>query len=206
MVSSFLGLLETESAEKLDDSAKEYIHYAVDGAKRMKKLIHALLEYSRLEVSKENIVEVDLKEVIHNVESSLQLSIQEAGAQLTVEPLPKVRGMESQLEQLFQNLISNALKYHNNKKPVITIGARDKTSCYEFFVSDNGIGIDEKYFDKIFIIFQRLHDKNEYSGTGIGLAICKKIVEKHGGQIWLQSEVDSGTTFYFTLPKAQNFN
>jgi PAS domain S-box-containing protein len=202
MVSSFLGLLESESSERLDAASKEYIRYAVDGAERMKKLIHALLEYSRLDVVKENAVEVDLNQVIKNVRAFLKFSIEDSGAMIEAGSLPIVNGLESQLQQVFQNLISNALKYHNHNKPEINIGAKEKGSFWEFHVSDNGIGIDPKYFDKIFIIFQRLHDKNEYSGTGIGLAICKKIIEKHGGQIWLHSEVGKGSTFYFTLPKA----
>jgi PAS domain S-box-containing protein len=204
MVSSFLGLLETETAEILDSTAKEYIHYAVDGAERMKKLIHALLDYSRLEVLKENATNVDLNQVIHNVQSFLKLSIQDSGSRMEVAPLPMVMGIESQLQQVFQNLISNAIKYYNHKNPEISIGVKEKGNYWQFFVSDNGIGIDSKYFDKIFIIFQRLHDKNEYSGTGIGLAICKKVIENHGGKIWLDSEVDKGTTFYFTLPKTYN--
>jgi two-component system CheB/CheR fusion protein len=201
MVSSFLSLLETETEGQLDEAAKEYIHYAVDGAERMKKLIQALLEYSRLGVSNENRTDVDCNEVVWEVRNLLDLNIRESGAILQVQSLPTVRAVESQLQQLFQNLISNALKYKGNRQPQIEVGCIEEAAQWKFYVKDNGIGIDPKYFEKIFIIFQRLHDKREYSGTGIGLAICKKIVEKHGGTIWVESQSSQGTTFFFTIPK-----
>jgi light-regulated signal transduction histidine kinase (bacteriophytochrome) len=139
--------------------------------------------------------------VVREVRNLLDLNIRESGAILRVQPLPTVRAVESQLQQLFQNLISNALKYKGNRPAHIEVGCMEEDTQWKFYVKDNGIGIDPKYFEKIFIIFQRLHDKREYSGTGIGLAICKKIVEKHGGTIWVESQPGQGSTFYFTLPK-----
>jgi PAS domain S-box-containing protein len=201
MVSSFLTLLVSEKEEQLDETAKSYIHFAVDGAERMKKLIDALLEYSRLDVNKESFTQVDSNVVLVHVVNLLKLEIRESRATLQVHPLPKIIAIESQVQQLFQNLISNALKYKTNAAPHIEIGYTEEQGYWTFFVKDNGIGIDPKYFEKIFIIFQRLHDKTTYSGTGIGLAICKKIVEKHGGKIWVTSEVGQGSTFYFTIPK-----
>lgn len=204
MITSFLSLLEEEAQTQLDDTAKAYIRFAVDGAARMKKLIDALLEYSRLGVNKENITQVDCNEVVANALQLLALKIKESGATIQVKPLPIIKGVEPQLQQLFQNLIGNALKYHNHTAPQIEIGCTEEPAKWTFYIKDNGIGIDPKYFEKIFIVFQRLHDKTEYSGTGIGLAVCKKIVEKHGGKIWVQSEAGKGSTFYFTIPKQEN--
>jgi signal transduction histidine kinase/CHASE3 domain sensor protein len=201
MVSSFLNLLQAEAGGQLDEVAKEYIRFAVDGAERMKKLIQALLEYSRLGVSKETISRVDCTEVVKHIQNLFELRIRELNARLCIHPLPQIDAVESQLEQVFQNLIGNALKYHGHEPLQIDIGCTDRGAFWEFYVRDNGIGIDPKYFDKIFIIFQRLHNKTQYSGTGIGLAICKKIVEKHGGNIWVQSEPKKGSTFYFTISK-----
>ncbi len=201
MVGSFLSLLEAEKAAQFDETAKSYIHFAVDGAERMRKLIDALLEYSRLDINKESFSQVDGNQVLTQVTDLLKLKIRESGATLQVHPLPKIIAIESQLQQLFQNLVSNALKYKTKAAPHIEIGATEEETHWTFYVKDNGIGIDPKYFEKIFIIFQRLHDKTTYSGTGIGLAICKKIVEKHGGKIWVTSAVGKGSTFYFTLPR-----
>jgi len=144
---------------------------------------------------------VDLREVVSGVLSVCQVAIEERRAAVEIHDLPTVIGDKTQLIQLFQNLLANALKYGNSTKPFIEIKGKDETDEWLFSIEDNGIGIDAKFFDKIFIIFQRLHNKDEYSGTGIGLAICKKIVEKHGGKIWVESQPGQGSTFYFTLKK-----
>lgn len=201
MVSSFLHLLEKKLQGTLDESGKQYIDFAVDGAERMKKLIQDLLQYSRVGTNKESVVSVDCNEVMKTVLNVLSLSISETKATINVKSLPVVNGIQSQMVQLFQNLIGNAIKYHSDAAPVIEVGCTDKKELWEFYVKDNGIGIDPKFFDKIFIIFQRLHNKTEYSGTGIGLSICKKIVERHNGVIRVESAPGKGSTFYFTFPK-----
>ena len=203
MVSSFLSLLEEETGRQLNEAAREYIRFAVDGAERMKKLVAALLEYSRLGTASESWEPINCNEVLAEARDLLDLSIKETGAVLVVHPLPTVKGIAAQLQQLFQNLISNALKYRSAAQPQIEIGCRDGQGQWIFYVKDNGIGIDPRYFEKIFIIFQRLHEKSRYSGTGIGLAICKKIVEKHGGTIWVESVPGQGCHFYFTIPKTE---
>ncbi len=201
MVSSFLQLLQQKYDHQLDETAQKYIEYAVDGADRMKTLILDLLEYSRISSDKQNHTLINLDELITKTLQVLNPHINESAASLTVAPLPEVCGNSSQLARLFQNLISNALKYRSVTAPVIEIGCNEKDDEWEFFVKDNGIGIDAKFFEKIFIIFQRLHSRTEFSGTGIGLAICKKIVDLHGGRIWVESAVKAGSKFYFTISK-----
>ncbi len=202
MVSSFLQLLQKRYKGHLDDKADQYIHYAVDGAERMKALIMDLLEYSRVGSAKESFGWVDTNSVMEDVEGIFGEKVMLAQATVEIGPLPKVWGDKVQLTQLFQNLVSNALKYHSDEPPRIRIYAEEETNCWKFAVQDNGIGIDPQFFDKIFIIFQRLHNKSDFSGTGIGLAICKKIVERHGGKIWVESSPpQKGSTFYFTIAK-----
>jgi len=201
MVSSFLHLLERKLKDNLDDQSKQYIGFAVDGAERMKKLIQDLLLYSRVGTNKDLVTEVDFNEVMNTVKSMLSLSIQETKATIISHPLPTIKAVHPQMVQLFQNLVGNAIKYHGAEPPEIEIGALPKNGGFEFYIKDNGIGIDPRFFDKVFIIFQRLHHKEEYSGTGIGLSICKKIVERHGGTIRLESEPGKGSTFIFKLPK-----
>lgn len=201
MVSSFLQLLQRRYKDKLDAKANEYIHFAVDGAERMKTLILDLLKFSRVNTSKEEHVPVDLNEVCKNILLTYKQTIDQTKATVTIYPLPVISGSKTELVQLFQNLIGNALKYHNEKPPVINVKAIEIDQLWQFSIEDNGIGIDPRFFKKIFIIFQRLHHKNEYSGTGIGLAICKKIIERHGGSIWVESTMGSGSTFYFTISK-----
>jgi PAS domain S-box-containing protein len=201
MVSSFLQLLQKKYKGQLDSKADQYIHYAVDGAERMKALIMDLLEYSRVGTGKEDFTDVDTGVVMQEVGDIFREEIVTARAQIDIGPLPVVRGDKVQLTQLFQNLLSNALKYHSEKAPVIRIRAEEEPTQWHFRMEDNGIGIDPQFFDKIFIIFQRLHNKNDYSGTGIGLAICKKIVERHGGRIWVESTPRQGSTFHFTIHK-----
>ena len=201
MVTSFLGLLKNKLGNSLDETNQRYLHFAVDGAERMKKLIHDLLEYSRLGSAKETFSRVDCNEVVNNVRSMLQLKITEEKATLNLKPLPVIQAIQPQMQQLFLNLMGNALKYRNSKPLNIEVGCEDREELWQFYVKDNGMGIDPKFFNKIFIIFQRLHNKSEYSGTGIGLSVCKKIVKQHGGNIWVESAPGKGSTFYFTIPK-----
>ncbi|WP_247236703.1 PAS domain S-box protein [Telluribacter sp. SYSU D00476] len=201
MITSFLQLLQKKYADQLDPTGQEYINYAVEGAGRMKKLITDLLEYSRLNNKMTRQEEVDLNEVVSEVVQNFQPQIDQHGARVQVEPLPVVRSVRLYMVQLFQNLISNAIKYRSDDAPEITISLREEQHDWIVGITDNGIGIDKKYHDKIFILFQRLHLRNDYSGTGIGLAICKKIMDKTGGRIWVESEAGKGSTFYFTVSK-----
>lgn len=201
MITSFLLLLKKRYTGKVDETAGQYIDFAVDGAERMKKLIRDLLEYSRAGATHEDYTQVDLNMVLFDVATMFENKLTGAGAQLDIGNLPVIEGRKLQLQQLFQNLVSNALKYRGKDAPVIEVGCVDKEKYWEFYVKDNGIGIDPKFNEKIFLIFQRLHTKSEYSGTGIGLAICRKIVERHGGQIWVESAPGTGSTFRFTLVK-----
>lgn len=203
MVSSFLQLLEKKYKAQLDDTAHQYIHFAVDGSERMKTLINDLLKFSRVGTTVEENSEVDCNLLLKNVIKVYEQKINDNEAKIRVQQLPVIKGNRTQLEQLFQNLIGNALKYRGKDAPCIEIGANEEGSGWVFHVKDNGIGIEKKFYDKVFVIFQRLHGKNEYGGTGIGLAICKKIVERHGGKIWIESEPGNGTTFYFSFPKPQ---
>lgn len=201
MVSSFLHLLQKKYKSELDETANRYIHFAVDGADRMKLLIADLLNFSRVGTSAADFSEVPLNEIMQQIIQVFHSGIINAKAKIDFDSLPTVKGNATQLLQLFQNLIGNALKYKGPNQPTIIIGFSQTRTEWTFFVADNGIGIDERFFEKIFVIFQRLHNRDEYSGTGIGLAICKKIVERHGGKIWVQSRPGAGSTFYFTISK-----
>jgi PAS domain S-box-containing protein len=203
MVTSYLQLIEQRYRDQLDETATEFIDFAIDGAARMKALINDLLTYSRVQRSKEAFQPVQLDAVLDQVLHSLQLTIDEAKANITRDPLPEIVASEPQMAQLFQNLVGNALKFQGNRPPEIHIGVEKRKNDWVFCVSDNGIGIEEVYLDRIFVIFQRLHARDEYPGTGIGLAICKKIVDKHGGSIWVESTPGEGTTFYFTIPSTR---
>ncbi len=200
MVASYTQLLERRYADKLDKDAQEFIHYAVDGAHRMQQFIRDLLEYSRVGTRGATFVEVSLDEIVDQTLALLRLSIEEKRAVITRSALPVVRGDAGQLLRLFQNLLSNAMKFCADREPRIEISAERADDGWRVAVKDNGIGIDPQYFERIFVIFQRLHARDEYSGTGIGLAICKKVVERHGGRIWVDSRAGEGTTFFFTLP------
>lgn len=200
MVTSYLQLIEKRYIDQLDDNAREFINFAVDGATRMKVLINDLLTYSRVQRSEESLSTVNMQEVINRVEHNLKLSIEEANATLTIDELPTVQAIPGQMVQLFQNLLSNAIKFRGDTAPIIEIGCKKSKTEWEFYVRDNGIGIEPQYKERIFVIFQRLHTRQDYEGTGIGLAICRKIVDKHQGNIWFESEPDKGTTFYFTIP------
>ena len=167
----------------------------------MKVRIQDLLHYSRLGTSAENLAPVDLNSLVADVLRVFDGTLKENGAVVLTGSLPVVVGHKTQLQQLFQNLVGNAVKYRRAEPPRVEIGCREEGEDWLFFVRDNGIGIDPKYFEKIFILFQRLHPKSEYGGTGMGLAICKKIVERHGGRIWVDSEPANGSTFFFTIKK-----
>jgi hypothetical protein len=199
MVASFTQLLARRYKDKLDKDAHEFINYAVDGATRMQTLISDLLTYSRVGTQMKPFEEVSCEKILEQVLRSLRVAITDNHAKITLDPLPKLMADGMQLGQLFQNLITNALKFHGENAPQIHIGAVETETGWKFSVRDNGIGIQEEHTDRIFIIFQRLHTKAEYPGTGIGLAICKKIVERHGGRIWIEPTPGGGTTFYFTI-------
>jgi PAS domain S-box-containing protein len=204
MVSSFLQLLQRRYADQLDDTADEYIRYAVDGAKRMQRLIQDLLAYSRVGTRGKPFQRIDLNITVDEVLEDLQAAIQESGAEIIVDPLPTLEADPTQMRQLLQNLVGNALKFRADGQPVVRVSGKrvkdDGRTAWRIAVQDNGIGIAEEHSDRIFQIFQRLHTRDEYAGTGIGLAICRKIVERHGGRIWLDSNLGRGTTFYFTIP------
>jgi PAS domain S-box-containing protein len=202
MVTSFLIQLEKKYGDIVDSKGKQYIYFAVDGAKRMRQIILDLLEYSRVGRTEEDRSEVDFNQVLSEIIVLYKKQIEELGAKIIFEKLPTFLTYKTPLRQVFLNLIGNSLKYHNvSEKPVIEIACKETKSNYQFSVKDNGIGIEPEYFDKIFIIFQRLHNKEQYSGTGMGLAITKKIIENLGGKIWVESEVGKESTFYFTIVK-----
>lgn len=200
MVASYTQLLARRYQGKLDANADEFIGYAVDGVKRMQTLINDLLAYSRVGTRGNPLEPTECQLVFEQAVGNLQVAIEETGAVVTHDPLPTVMADSSQLVQLFQNLIGNAIKFHGEEPPRVHVWAEQQGSKWLFSISDNGIGIEPEYAERIFVIFQRLHTRDEYAGTGIGLAICKKIVERHGGQIWVKSQQVRGSTFYFTLP------
>lgn len=205
MVTSYLQLLVKRYHGKLDSDANEYIQFAVDGAKRMKILIESLLAYARLGTVKKSMISVNCQALCSNAIKNLQIVIQEKQAEIVINnSLPILLGDPAQLTELFQNLIANAIKFQGEKRPEVHVSASQKDAFWVFSVKDNGIGIDPRHFDRIFVIFQRLHTVQEYPGTGIGLSFCKKIVERHGGRIWIESELGKGTTFHFTLPSLMN--
>ncbi|HLZ87935.1 MAG TPA: ATP-binding protein [Puia sp.] len=198
MVGSFLQLLQRKYQDKLDEEANEYIHYAVDGAARMKRLIGDLLNYSR--TNREWAIEqVDISATIREALRNLTTSINDSGAMVNFQDMPVLEADPVQMLQLFQNLIANAIKFRKEESPVIKIGAVKSDGHWLFSVEDNGIGIERQYAEKIFVIFKKLHNNIKFEGTGIGLAVAKKIVERHGGKIWFESVPGTGTTFYFTL-------
>lgn len=204
MVSSYTQLLAKRYRPKLDDSALEFIDFAVDGVKRMQTLIQDLLQFSRVGTRGKQFAPVNCEAVLQTVLLNLAGRIRESGAVIRQDALLLVQGDEGQLIQLFQNLLGNALKYRSEKTPEIYVSCQPQVDSLLFSVKDNGIGIDPQFSERIFVLFQRLHGKGEYEGTGIGLAICKKIVERHGGKIWVESETGQGANFKFTLPKAMN--
>ena len=200
MIRSFTQLLEKRYRDKLDSDAKEYIGFIVDGTKRMKELIDDLLTFSRLNTAKREFELSDLNQVLNSVLLDLKPTIDEKNAHIIHDNLPVVNCDSSQIRQVFQNLIINALKF-NETPPEIHILTDENKKEWKFRVKDNGIGIDPEHQKQIFDVFRRLHTREEYTGTGIGLSICKKIIERHNGKIWVESELGKGTTFYFNIPK-----
>jgi len=201
MVASYIQLLQRRYKGKLSGEADEFINYAVDGVIRMKTLINDLLVYSRVNTKESPLEDVDINKVVDQTRTNLHAAIEESGATINSEPLPVVKANNLQINQLFQNLISNAIKFRKpDTAPVVNISAKHAGDEWLFTVQDNGIGIDKEFSDKIFVIFQRLHNSSEYPGTGIGLAICKRIVEKLGGHLWVESNPGEGSTFNFTIP------
>lgn len=204
MVSSYTQLLERRYGDRLDADAKDFIGFAVDGANRMQRLINDLLAYSRVGTRGREPRPVDSHAALGEAIANLGPVIEESGAMVSTDQLPVVRADDGQLEQLFRNLIGNAIKFHRpNVAPRVHLSAKQIGGSYEFAVRDNGIGIAPEFHSRLFVIFQRLHGRDEYPGTGIGLAICKRIVERHGGTMRIESQGDDGATFFFTLPAAK---
>jgi len=201
MVTGFTQLLRDRYKDKLDEDANEFINYAIDGATRMKNLIDDLLIFSRIGSRGKPFKLIEMNIVLEIVLNNLGQLINETSSVVTSDPLPVIKADEIQMIQLLQNLITNAIKFRGEKTPIIHVTAEINADMWVFSIQDNGIGIDSKFFDKIFIIFQRLHKKNEYEGTGIGLAVCKKIVQRHNGKIWVESELGKGSTFHFSIKK-----
>lgn len=204
MVTSYLQLLSRRYQGNLDADADEFIQYAVDGATRMQELIQDLLSYSRVNTHGKNFEPVDGEQILRCALDNLQVAGAESGAQITSDPLPTLLADKPQIISLFQNLIGNAIKYRGENAPIIHVSAELQHSQWVFSVCDNGIGFDTQFAERIFILFQRLHTRAEYPGTGIGLALCQRIVERHGGRIWVKSQPGKGTTFFFTLPVAES--
>ncbi|PYS96092.1 MAG: hybrid sensor histidine kinase/response regulator [Acidobacteria bacterium] len=201
MVSSYMQLLSRRMQGRLDKDAEEFIEFARDGAARMRGLIEGLLDYSRAGTRARELEQVDCETVLEQVMIDLSAALQESGAEVTRDRLPTVPGNAIQIATLFQNLIGNAVKFRGAERPRVHVGVEAKDTEWLLMVRDNGIGIEPRHLERIFVIFQRLHTRDQYPGTGIGLAICKKIVERHGGRIWAESSPGRGTTFKFTLPR-----
>jgi light-regulated signal transduction histidine kinase (bacteriophytochrome) len=199
MVTSYTQLLELQFGDKLGDRGKSYIYFAADGARRTQKLIQDLLAYSKLDEQSSPRARLDVNELLRDVLRDLAMAVTDSHAQIAFSGLPEVTADRDQLRSLFRNLIGNAIKYRSEATPRITISGEQSGNCTQFNVHDNGIGIAPKHHQRIFKIFQRLHTREEYSGTGIGLAMCKRIVENHGGKLWVESQESAGSTFMFTI-------
>jgi PAS domain S-box-containing protein len=198
-VAGMIQLLQKRYAGQLDARADELIQHAVEGTTRMRTLITDLLVYSRVGTRSQPLQQTDMAGILQDALANLAVAVRESQAVITHDPLPTLMADRTQLTQLFQNLIGNAIKFRGDKAPAIHIGVEQQKGGWLFAVRDQGIGMETQHFERIFGVFQRLHTRQEYTGTGIGLAICKKIVERHGGRIWVESEVGQGSTFYFTL-------
>jgi light-regulated signal transduction histidine kinase (bacteriophytochrome) len=202
-VGGYVRLLERHLAKTLDERARALLQGAIEGALRMERLINDLLDYSRVGSRGRDFVPTDLEAVLRQALKNLQPRITASQAVVTHEPLPKLAVDSTQLLQVLQNLIGNAIKFRGEPPPAIHIGVAQQNGSWVFSVRDNGIGIDPEYFGKLFNLFQRLHNRTQYPGTGIGLAVCKRIIERHGGRIWVKSEPGKGATFYFSIPAAR---
>jgi light-regulated signal transduction histidine kinase (bacteriophytochrome) len=203
MVSNYTQLLARRYQGRLDEDADTFIGFAVEGAARMQQLINDLLEFSRVATKAKEAQPVEMDTALNFALANLTAALDEAGAKVIHGELPAVIGDDSQLSRVFQNLIGNAIKFRGPEAPVIEVTAEQDGDYWRFGVRDNGIGIAPQYSERIFVIFQRLHTRDEYAGTGIGLALCKRIVERHGGRIWVESAAGEGATFYFTLPAVE---
>jgi light-regulated signal transduction histidine kinase (bacteriophytochrome) len=207
VVAGFVKLLEKRYKDKLDEKAHEFIEYSIDGVKRMQMLIKDLLEYSQVGTKGRTFKPVNCSVALEQAIYNLHTALEESGTELTYDLLPTVMADASQMSRLFQNLIGNAIKFHGEAPPRVHVAAEKASEAsgtpevWKFSIRDNGIGMEPQYLERIFVIFQRLHERDKYPGTGIGLAICKKIVQRHGGRIWAESKPGEGSTFYFTLPK-----
>ena len=199
-VAGMVQLLQQRYQGKLDERADEYIHLTVEAATRMQKLIDDLLAYSRVNRQGSQFEQTDMNKVLKTALANLSTAIRESEAVVTHDPLPTLVVDSTQLAHVFQNLISNGIKFRGERPPEVHIGALELDDAWRFEVRDNGIGIEPQYHERIFLIFQRLHGRNDYPGTGIGLSLCQKIVGNHGGRIWVESEAGQGSRFYFTIP------
>ena len=199
MVTSYMQLLKRDLGESLSDDQAEYLNFAIDGGRRMSELIQALLSYSRVSAVEPVREPVDFNEIVKDVQVHLRASIEESGARVIASELPEMIADCSQIRQLFQNLVSNAIKYRSDKPPEITISAKFDDGEWLFAVEDNGLGVDPENRQRIFEMFSRIHDRS-VPGTGIGLAICQRVVERLGGRIWVESTPGQGSMFYFTIP------
>jgi light-regulated signal transduction histidine kinase (bacteriophytochrome) len=200
-ISGFVQLLQMEYEEKLDEQARDWIRRTVQSIAQMQTLIRDLLSYSRVDARSRPFTQIRFLDVVNDALTLLESSIHDAGGQVTWDHLPDIMGDRSQLVQLIQNLIGNGLAYHGDEPPHIHISAERSGEEWIFSVRDNGIGIEPQYFERIFEIFKRLHDQKDYPGTGIGLAVCRRVVNRHGGKIWVKSESGHGSTFHFTIPE-----
>lgn len=201
MVSSYMQLVKERYGDKLDEDGKTFINFAADGAQRMQSLVNDLLDLSRVRTTARSFQTEDLNTLYEEALANLQAAVIESDAAVTHDTLPSLKVDKTQITQLFQNLISNAIKYRKSgQAPVIHVAAARQKGSYVITITDNGIGIKPQYYERIFGVFQRLHTRTEYPGTGVGLAICSKIVERHGGKIWVESPSDGGTVFSFSLP------
>ena len=200
MVNSFLTLLKEHLQDKLDEDAERFIYYAVDGSYRMNKLLDGLLAYSRVSTHAKPLIMIDMNQILDEVKLDMNEAVSQSGASIQCTELPSLCVDPVQMAQVFQNLILNAIKFRSDKKPEICISADKTDEKWLISVKDNGIGIEPDFYEKVFDIFRRLHPIGEYEGAGIGLAICKRIIERHGGTIWVESNQDEGSTFFFTLP------
>ena len=202
MITGFLNLIEKRYSDIIDNKGKQYIYYAVDGAKRMRQIIYDLLDFSRVGRTEDKLEKVNLQSIVTDIIKLYRNQIEEQHAGITFNNLPTLQTLKAPIRQVFQNLIANGLKYQaSDNKPVMSIYCKEFDNQWLFSVQDNGIGINPEHFDKIFIIFQRLHNREKYEGTGLGLAVTKKIIENLGGKIWVESEEGKGSIFNFTLPK-----
>ena len=200
MVASYTQLLAQRYKGRLDSDADEFIAFAVDGCNRMQGLIQDLLSYSRAGANREELREISCENALQQALGNLRTAIEESAAKVTHDSLPALTTAETQLVQVFQNLVGNAIKYRSAEPPRVHVSATDGGNEWVFAVRDNGLGIEPQYFERIFVLFQRLHGQKEFEGTGIGLAMCKKIVDRLGGRIWVESQSKQGSTFFFALP------